>query len=91
MNGGQGAPAHRSGPAGPDGDWLDLVGEGGGLAARSRALLDTMHADDRRDALTLIEAIEGATQRQEREVLVDACAELRELLYFVDGSDGGAA
>jgi len=50
-----------------------------------------MHADDRRDALTLIEAIEGATQRQEREVLVDACAELRELLYFVDGSDGGAA
>ncbi len=91
VNGGQGAPAHPSGPAGPDGDWLDLVGEGGGLAARSRALLDTMHADDRRDALTLIEAIEGATQRQEREVLVDACAELRELLYFVDGSDGGAA
>lgn len=73
-----------------DDGWLDLVAEGGALVARSRALLESMHADDREDAVALAESIEGATLQKIREDLVQSCEELRELLYFVEGSGGAA-
>lgn len=74
-----------------DAEWLDLASDGGALAARSRALLERMHPDDREDAVELAESIEGATQRKDREILTESCAELRELLYFVEGRGGGPA
>ena len=73
-----------------DEEWLDLATEGGALVARSRVLLESMHADDREDAVALAEGIEGATKRKDRESLVQGCEELRELLYFVEGSGGPA-
>ena len=58
------------------------------LLARSRGLLERMHGDDREEAIGLHERIEAAVESGDVEALRQAAAELRELLFFVEGQPG---
>lgn len=55
------------------------------LLARSRGLLEKMHGDDREEAIGLHEQIESALESNDAAALQKATAELRELLFFVEG------
>lgn len=65
-----------------------LDDETGKLLARSRALLDKMHADDREEAIDIHERIEAAVEAGDGDGLRAACNALRELLFFVEGQAG---
>jgi molecular chaperone DnaK (HSP70) len=60
----------------------------GQLLARSRALLEKMHADDREEAIDLHERIESAVESGDAKSLEQATKALRELLFFVEGQAG---
>jgi molecular chaperone DnaK len=55
------------------------------LVARSRAILEKMHAEDREEAIDLHEKIGNAIQSGDAAALVEASRELRELLFFMEG------
>ena len=55
------------------------------LVERSRRLLETMHAEDKEEAIGLHERIEAAISSNDPEALKEASAALRELLFFVEG------
>jgi molecular chaperone DnaK (HSP70) len=57
----------------------------GALLERSRGLLETMHEDDREEAIALHEAIEDALARADRASLNESAASLKELLFFIEG------
>jgi molecular chaperone DnaK (HSP70) len=63
--------------------------EAEGLMARSRKLLETMHAEDREDAIDIHERIEAAIEAGDTEELGAASRALRELLFFMEGQTGG--
>ena len=55
------------------------------LVEQSRRLLDTMHAEDKEEAIELHERIEAAISSKDPEALKEAAAALRELVFFVEG------
>ncbi|MDZ7696859.1 MAG: Hsp70 family protein [Deltaproteobacteria bacterium] len=55
------------------------------LLSRSRALLRDMHEDDQEEAIELHEQIEAALETGDAQKLAEACEELKELLFFVEG------
>jgi hypothetical protein len=56
------------------------------LIQRAQRLLDTMHAEDKEEAIVLTAAIETAVSHRNSAALVDAMKALKELLFFVEGS-----
>jgi molecular chaperone DnaK len=52
---------------------------------QSRRLLDSMHPEDREEAIALHERIQAAISSRDHEDLKKATGELRELLFFVEG------
>jgi molecular chaperone DnaK len=65
-----------------DPEWAE---EGRRLLARSRSLLDSMHDEDKEEAIELNESIEKALALQDSEALAKAVHALKELLFFVEG------
>ena len=65
--------------------WARARGEALLLVARSRERLASMHEEDREEAVDLNERIEQALAGSDRTGLEAAAAELRELLFFVEG------
>ena len=59
------------------------------LLERSRRLLDSMHEDDREEAIGLHEQIAAAVESGDEEALRRASAELRDLLFFIEGGTAG--
>jgi molecular chaperone DnaK len=55
------------------------------LIARCRQAMDSMHADDREEALNLIEEIHNATQSGDADALAGACKSMNEFLFFIEG------
>ena len=55
------------------------------LLERSRRLLNSMHGEDREEAIALHETIEAALASGDSEALAQASRELKELLFFVEG------
>ncbi len=55
------------------------------LMERARRLLDTMHAEDREEAIDLNEKIEEALESRDAETLNQSSKTLKELLFFVEG------
>jgi molecular chaperone DnaK (HSP70) len=62
-----------------------LEREANELVERSRRLLDSMHAEDKEEAIELHERIQAATLAKDADALKTAGAALRELLFFVEG------
>ena len=58
------------------------------LLERSRRLLASMHVDDREEAIALNEQIAAAMESGDTEALRRASAELRDLLFFLEGAAG---
>jgi len=56
-----------------------------GLVERSQLLLPKMHAEDREDAIGLHERIASASASGDAAALKEATAQLKELLFFVEG------
>lgn len=78
---------HSNGKAIPiDANWPTLRHEAVELVARSRGLLDRMHAEDREEATGLEKAIESAVGHHDSRALGEAVRSLKELLFFVEGS-----
>jgi len=71
----------RPGPKTPK-----AIREAKALVERSRGLLETVHDDDREEMIGLHEQIEEAIGRQDEKALAAAAEELRELLFFIEGS-----
>jgi len=65
--------------------WADAVAVGRRLLARSRRLLDSMHDEDKEEAIELNESIENALTSQDSEALTRATHALEEFLFFVEG------
>ncbi len=61
--------------------------EGEGLLERSQRLLPKMHGEDREEAIGLHEKIAAALASGDAAALKDATAELKELLFFVEGQN----
>jgi len=55
------------------------------LLERSRRLLDSMHAEDREEAIGLHESVEAALAAGDSAALGEASRALKELLFFVEG------
>ncbi len=55
------------------------------LLERSKGLLDSMHAEDREEALALHLRIQGAIDARDANALADARALLEDLLFYVEG------
>ena len=70
------APVHSKGNA-----------EVEGLVERSQGLLARMHAEDREEAIGLHEQIASAQASGDAAALKDATAQLKELLFFVEGQN----
>jgi hypothetical protein len=68
-----------------DANWVEQRREAVDLIQRSRRLLDSMHAEDKEEALALAEAIETAVAHRDSHALADALKSLKELLFFVEG------
>ncbi len=68
-----------------DDDWSAVEDEGRKLIERSRLLLDTIHEEDREEAIDLNEAIEAAIDNRDAAALRQAVHDLREMLFFVEG------
>jgi molecular chaperone DnaK len=64
---------------------VDAEREANGVLEQSRRLLDSMHPEDREEAIALHERIQAALAAHDTEELKKATAELRELLFFVEG------
>jgi molecular chaperone DnaK (HSP70) len=59
--------------------------EANDLVERSRQRLDSMHPEDKEEAIELHERIQAAMASKDLEALKKATAALRELLFFVEG------
>jgi molecular chaperone DnaK (HSP70) len=59
--------------------------EANDLVERSRQRLDSMHPEDKEEAIELHERIQAAIAAKDLEGLKKATAALRELLFFVEG------
>ena len=68
-----------------DSNWVEQRREAVDLIQRSRRLLDSMHADDKEEAIVLTAAIETAVAHRDSHALVEALKSLKELLFFVEG------
>jgi molecular chaperone DnaK (HSP70) len=68
-----------------DDNWVEQRREAVDLIQRSRRLLDSMHAEDKEEAIALTEAIETAVAHRDLHALADALKSLKELLFFVEG------
>ncbi|MBV9677331.1 MAG: Hsp70 family protein [Acidobacteriaceae bacterium] len=68
-----------------DAAWVQPNREGRELVERARALLDSMHDEDREEVIELNEKIEAALAARDPATLTSATAALRELLFFVEG------
>ena len=55
------------------------------LMTRSRRLLGEVHDEDKEEIINLHEQIEQALGRQDKESLSGSVAELKELLFFIEG------
>jgi|SRR5271157_270135 len=60
-------------------------GEANGLIEQSRRLLDKMHPEDKEEVIGLHERISAAISANDPDELKKATAELRELLFFIEG------
>jgi molecular chaperone DnaK len=69
-----------------DSSWAEHRREAVELIQRSRRLLDTMHAEDKEEAVLLTASIEAAVAKHDSHALVDAVQSLKELLFFVEGN-----
>lgn len=56
-----------------------------GLIDRSHRLLEKMHAEDREEAINLLEGIDAAIESRDAAALRQASEALKELLFFVEG------
>ncbi len=68
----------------PQSGKMDGDAEAQSLIERSRRLLDTMHAEDREEAIDLHERIGGAIQAKDSKALAESMRALKELLFFVE-------
>lgn len=68
-----------------DPQWEKASEDAARLLERSRGLLDTMHDEDKEEAIDLHEEIEMALAAEDRKALGKACQKLNELLFFVEG------
>jgi molecular chaperone DnaK (HSP70) len=59
--------------------------EANDLVERSRRLFDSMHPEDKEEAIELHERIQAAISSNDSEALKKATTALRELLFFVEG------
>jgi molecular chaperone DnaK (HSP70) len=66
-------------------DWSAAESDGRKMIERSRLLLDTIHEEDREEAINLNEAIEAAIDNRDAAALKKAVDDLREMLFFVEG------
>jgi len=66
-------------------DWGAAEEESRQLVERARGLLDKVHEEDREEVIDLNQAIESAIEDQDDAALKQAVADLRELLFFVEG------
>jgi molecular chaperone DnaK len=66
-------------------DWGAAEVESRQLVERARGLLDKVHEEDREEVIDLNQAIESAIEDQDDAALKQAVADLRELLFFVEG------
>jgi molecular chaperone DnaK len=66
-------------------NWAEHRREAVDLIQRSRRALDSMHAEDKEEAINLTEAIETAVAQHDSAALVEALKSLKELLFFVEG------
>jgi len=64
---------------------LEVVKEAHDLVEQSQRLLGALHLEDREEAIELQERIHGAIRSNDAGALKKASAELRELLFFVEG------
>jgi molecular chaperone DnaK len=69
-----------------DPNWVEHRREAVDLIQRARRLLDSMHAEDKEEAIVLTAAIETAVAQRDSHALVGALKSLKELLFFVEGS-----
>src|ERR1039457_980926 len=68
-----------------DANWVEHRRQAVDLIQRARRLLDTMHAEDKEEAIALTEAIEAAVAQRDSHAIVEALKSLKELLFFVEG------
>ena len=68
-----------------DATWVEHRREAVELIQRSRRLLDSMHAEDKEEAIALTGNIEAAVADRDSRALVEALNSLKELLFFVEG------
>lgn len=73
-------------PAAGDPVWRGLCTEADALLVRSRGLLPRLHDDDKEEAVDLNEAIVTAMDAGDREALIRARDQLKELLFFIQGN-----
>jgi molecular chaperone DnaK (HSP70) len=64
---------------------LEIVKEAHDLVEQSQRLLGTLHSEDQEEAIELHERIHAAIRSNDAGALKKASAELRELLFFVEG------
>jgi molecular chaperone DnaK (HSP70) len=69
-----------------DPNWVEHRREAVDLIQRARRLLDSMHAEDKDEAIVLTAAIETAVSHRDSNALVEASKALKELLFFVEGN-----
>lgn len=67
-------------------NWSAVAREGKQLIDQSRQLLEQMHEEDREEAIDLNAQIESAIDANDAAALKQAAHDLRELLFFVEGS-----
>jgi molecular chaperone DnaK (HSP70) len=79
------APAGASSVAGETADAADNRVSAEALLERSRALLDSMHPDDREEAVELNLALVAALEGPDVAELQRAATALKDLLFFVEG------
>jgi molecular chaperone DnaK len=68
-----------------DSEKAQLVQRAGALLEKSRGMMDQAHDDDKEEMVDLHERIEEAIRSVEKPELLEAIAELEELLFFVEG------
>jgi molecular chaperone DnaK (HSP70) len=64
---------------------LEMVKEASEVVGQSERLLGTLHEEDREEAINLHEKINAAIRSNDAGALKKATADLRELLFFVEG------
>ncbi len=68
------------------GDWVGRRRLAVDLLFQAKAASQRMHAEDRQEAETLVQAIEAAVARREVKAFDESLRSLEELLFFVEGS-----